>query len=115
MECVVMENNIEEYALAEGPKYKFTIGSTSLLLLSFIGVIFAVLMVWSSQYDGMDSLGPAILAWIIMVFTGFPLLIASIITGIIAIVKNRGRTEGIVALSVITPLVLWVVATLFSL
>lgn len=110
-----MENNIEEYALADGPKYKFTIGSTSLLLLSLIGVIFAVLAVWSSQYQGMDSVGPALLTWIIMIFTGFPLLIASIITGIIAIVKSKGRTEGIIALSVTVPLILWVVTTLFSL
>jgi hypothetical protein len=110
-----MENNIEEYALADGPKYKFTIGSTSLLLLSLIGVIFTILMVWSSQYQGMDRTGPAIMAWIIMVFTGFPLLIASIVTGIIAIMKSKGRTEGIVALSVTVPLALWVVTTLLSL
>lgn len=107
-----MENNIEEYALADGPKYKFTIGSTSLLLLSFIGVIFTILMVWSSQYEGMDGLGPAIMTWIIMVFTGLPLLIASIITGIISIAKNRGRTEGIVALSGIALIVLWIVTML---
>lgn len=110
-----MENDIEEYALADSPKYKFTIGSTSLLLLSLIGVIFTILMVWSSQYDGMDSLGPAILTWIIMVFTGFPLLVASIVTGVIAIVKRRGRTEGIIALSVIVPFALWVVGTMLSL
>lgn len=110
-----MENNIEEYALADGPKYKFTIGSTSLLLLSLIGVVFTVLSVWSSQYDGMDSLGPALLTWIIMVFTGFPLLIASIITGIIAVVKDKGRTEGIVALGVVVPLALWVIMVLLSL
>lgn len=97
-------------------KYKFTIGSISLLLLLLIGGTFATLTLWGSQpqYQGEGKLGAAILAWVIMVFTGLPLLIASFVTGVAAIVKNRGRTEGIIALSAISGLILWVITTSIS-
>lgn len=97
----------------DNSKYKFTIGSTSLLLLLLIGGTLTALMLWASQpqYQGEGKLGAAMLSWVIMVFTGLPLLIASLATGITAIARNKGRIEGIIALSAISILILWVVIT----
>lgn len=44
--------------------------------------------------------------WVPLIYFWIPLLIASFATGVTAIVKNMGRTEGIIALSVISIFVL---------
>jgi hypothetical protein len=95
------------------PKLKSIIGVISLVLFllmigNYIWVTIDVTAKESQpQYQGESAWGPALEYLFTQLFVWIPLLIASFITGVIAIVNNRGRIQGIIALSAMVIFYLW--------
>lgn len=95
------------------PKFKSILGIISLVLfLLMIGdYIFVTIDVTTKeslpQYQGESGWGPALESLFSEIFVWTPLLIASFITGVIAIVNKRGRIQGIIALTAMVIFYFW--------
>ena len=77
----------------ENPDFKFTLGGASLMILFVLVGVFICVYFGASGAGAMETL----IMLVAMIGLFLPLTIASLITGIIAIAKNKGRQQGILA------------------
>lgn len=81
--------------------FKFTVGSTSLLLVVLLVGTMLTVDYWAShQGTWVNPVEDAL-----FFFVWLPMLLASCITGGVAVERNRGRTQGLIAFGIIAILV----------
>lgn len=86
----------------EKKKYTGMLGTVSLCLLFALLATLAPMILWASQpqYQGAPGITAAVVMYGLAFLLWFPLLIAAFVTGLLAIIKNKGQKQGTVSLSI---------------
>lgn len=87
----------------EKKKYTGKYGTVSLGLLFALLVTLAPMILWASQpqYQGPGGFAAALVMYGLVLFVWFPMLLTAFVTGLVAIIKDKGRKQGIATLSII--------------
>ena len=87
----------------EKNKYTGQYGTVSLVLLFSLLATLGPMILWASQpqYQGPNGFIAALIMYGLVLFAWFPMLVTAFVTGLVAIIKDKGRKQGIATLSII--------------
>lgn len=87
----------------EKKKYTGRFGTVSLGSLFVLVATLGPMIPWASQpqFQGPGGFVAALIMYGLAFFVWFPLLVTAFITGLVAIIKDKGRKQGIATLSLI--------------